>query len=172
MRTLTIRTIFERASILRLLEEPEFDIITLQGIAKDKLKCDHYFSVFVFSVQSGEDGNLLLRVTSTTVVGIQRYTTKRISDQGVYVISALDENSLITETLRAHFRAWRKLMQERVDAIPLGPQVPLHWNKQFENGAGDLDSPPEFVISDPELEELDKLFNARDPLAESDNLDE
>ena len=163
MRTLTLRTIFERATILRLLEEPEFEHNLALSVVRDgDIKNDHYFAVFVFTVEPHEDGCLLLRVASTTVVGIQRYTTKRLYLQGVDVTSKPNESGLLTETLRAHFRAQEQDTSARLGSI--GPRgMPLGWfKKHFPNGAGVLPSPPEFVVSDPELEELEKLFKTPD----------
>jgi hypothetical protein len=41
--------------------------------------------------------------------------------------------------------------------------VTRRWRNDFPNGAGDLPEPPEFVISDPDLKVLDKLFFMSDP---------
>ncbi len=49
-----------------------------------------------------------------------------------------------------------------------GSKLPLRWTKNFTNGAGDLASPPEIVIADPDLAELEKLFSAPDPRFETD----
>jgi len=42
----------------------------------------------------------------------------------------------------------------------------------FPNGAGDLASPPEFVITDPDLTELEKLFSLPDRRFETEGDDE
>jgi hypothetical protein len=171
VRTVTLRTVFERASILELLEDPEFEHNVPYSIDRDNaLKSDHYFVVFVFIAESQKDGHLLLRVASTTVVGIQRYTTTRLRYQGVYVTSTPNESSLLAETLRAHFRADQEFFAKCVEAAaPFAP--PLPWYKDFRNGAGDLSSPPEFAMSDPELEELEKLFNTPDTRSEPEDLE-
>ena len=41
------------------------------------------------------------------------------------------------------------------------------WTRNFPNGAGDLASPPEFIIADPDLVQLEKLFSIPDPRSEA-----
>lgn len=168
-----MRSVLERASILKILEEPEFaHTITARVINENKPANDYFFAVLVFTAESQDDGSLLLRVISTTVVGIQRFTTSRLRLQGVYVVAKPHELDLISEALRAHFRAQQEDTNERLASI--GPRgMPLGWFKRhFPNGAGDLSSPPEFVISDPEFEELEKFLNTPDTRSESDDLEE
>lgn len=159
-----MRTVFERQTILKILEDPEFEHSTNAYIVKrNKPALEHYLAVFVFSAESQTDGSLRLRVTSTTVLGIQRYTTARLFLQGVYLMEKLHEHHLFSETLRAHFRAEQKLLHERMESVGLYG-MHLDWfKKHFPNGAGDLSSPPEFVIADPDFEALEKLFNRHDP---------
>jgi hypothetical protein len=106
-RTLTFRTVFERASILKLSEEPELEHNhTLKTLREGYAPFDHYLGVFVFTAESQDDGSLLLRAVSTTVVGIQRFTTKRLQLQAVYVAaSPLERDGPFAATLRAHYRA-------------------------------------------------------------------
>jgi hypothetical protein len=76
MRTLTMRSVFERASILKILEEPEFaNTITARVINENKPANDYFLAVLVFTAESQNDGSLLLRVISTTVVGIPSVPT-------------------------------------------------------------------------------------------------
>jgi hypothetical protein len=63
------------------------------------------------------------------------------------------------DTLRAHYRAQQQDAMERLQSVGAG--LPLRWTKDFPNGAGDLADPPEFIIADPDLAELEKLFSAR-----------
>ena len=168
MKTLTFRAIFERDSILKLLDEPEFEHnLHRRVICNVKPANDHYLAVFVFTAEPQDDGTILLRAVSTTVVGIQRYTTARLQHQGIYV-SKPEETSVLAETLRAHFRAQQEDTIHRL-SVAAG-SIRLPWAQHnFPNGAGDLSSPPEFFISDPDLEELEKLFNTPDPSSESDD---
>jgi hypothetical protein len=163
MRTVTMRTVFERQAVLKILQEPEFRDSTEASIVRDnKPTREHYLAVFVFSAESQNDGSLRLRVTSTTLLGIQRYTTARLRGQGVYVMEKLHEHGLFSETLRAHFRAEQKLLLERMESVGLHGMHLSWFKKHFANEAGDLSSPPEFVIADPDFEELEKLFKPQD----------
>lgn len=162
MQTLTFRAILERATVLHLLREAEFEgNLALQSARDVGPASDHYFIVFVYSAEPHEDGSLLLRVVSTTVLGIQRYTTTRLRYQGVYAIPERHMNTLLWETLRAHYRANQDDTLERVTAATIGVRLP--WSKNFWNGAGELASSPEFLVADPDLEELERLFRIRDP---------
>jgi hypothetical protein len=169
-RLITLRTIFESDDVFRLLEEPEFAHNTSLHAARDiKPFSDHFLAIFVFEAESQYDGSLLLRAISTTVVGIQRYTTKRLQHQGIYVATNPDEHPILPGTLRAHFHAREEDLRERLNSI-WGPK--LRWTKEFPNGAGDLASPTEFVISDPDLTALEKLFSVPDPRPQENNPDE
>jgi hypothetical protein len=170
MMALTIRTIFERATVLSLLAEPDFaGNYALQAERDVKPTSDHYLAIFVFAVEQLGDGRVALRTISTTVVGIQRYTTTRLKYQGVHMANAPGE-SLLLETLRAHYRAQQEDTLERFMSV--GSAVPLRWTKSFPNGAGDLTSPPEFVIADRNLAELEKLFSLPDPRFETESGDD
>jgi len=161
MMALTIRAVFERAAILSLLAEADFaDNYALQAERDIKPTSDHYLAVFVFEAEPLGDGAMALRIVSTTVLGIQRYTTTRLKYQGVHIANPPSEG-LLMETLRAHYRAHQEDTLERFMSV--GSGMPLRWTKSFPNGAGDLASPPEFVIADPELAELEKLFSLPDP---------
>jgi hypothetical protein len=169
MTTLTLRTIFEEATVLSLLAEPEFAGNYALLAARDvKPTSDHFFAVFVFSAEPLEDASRALRIVSTTVVGIQRYTTTRLRYQGVHIASPAGD-SLLMETLRAHYRAQQEDTLERFMSV--GGALPLRWTKSFPNGAGDLASPPEFIIADPDLAELEKLFSVPDPRPEDERYD-
>lgn len=67
---------------------------------------------------------------------------------------------ILSDTLRAHFRAKQEDLNERLTSISSAHQ--LRWTKDFPNGAGDLANRPEFVIDDPDLADLEKLFFAQD----------
>ena len=67
--------------------------------------------------------------------------------------------------MRAHYRAAQRDTFERINAIGTHG-IPLRWTKNFPNGARDLSNPPEFVVSDPDLAELEKLFNSPDTRSE------
>lgn len=112
---------------------------------------------------------MALRIVSTTVLGIQRYTTTRLRYQGVRV-SKPDAESLTMETLRAHYRAQQEVTLEGF--MSLGSALPLRWSKHFPNGAGDLTSPPEIIIADPDLAELERLFSLPAPRLETEGDDE
>jgi hypothetical protein len=170
MMTLTLRTIIEEATVLSLLAEPEFAGNYALLAARDvKPTSGHFFAVFVFSAEPLEDASRVLRIVSTTVVGIQRYTTTRLRFQGVHIASPAGEG-LLMETLRAHYRAQQEDTMERFMSV--GSAIPLRWTKNFPNGAGDLASPPEFVITDPDLTELEKLFSLPDRRFETEGDDE
>ena len=169
MATLTVRAVFEAATVLGLLDEPEFqDNITLQAARNVKPISDQFFAVFVFSTEPQPDGTRVLRTISTTVVGIQRYTTTRLGYQGIYPTQTSGDG-VLRETLRAHYRAQQEATMERLNSVDRDIRSP--WTKHFRNGAGDLSVPPEFIIADPDLEELKNLFSKPDPRRES-NLDE
>lgn len=160
MMALTIRAVFERATVLSLLDGPEFaDNYALQAERDIKPASDHYLAVFVFAAEPLGDGGVALRIISTTVLGIQRYTTTRLKYQGVHIANPPGEG-LLMETLRAHYRAHQEDTLERFMSV--GEALPLRWTKSFPNGAGDLANPPEFVITDPDLAELEKLFSLPD----------
>jgi len=53
--------------------------------------------------------------------------------------------------------------------MSVGSTLPLRWTKSSPNGAGDLASPPEFMIADPDLEELEKLFSVPDPRSDAED---
>lgn len=161
MMALTIRTVFERATVLSLLSEPGFaDNYSLQAERDVKPSGDHYLANFVFEAEPLGDGRMALRPVSTTVVGIQRFTTTRLRYQGVHIANPPGDGLLI-ETLRAHYRAQQEDTLERFMSV--GSAATLRWTKSFPNGAGALADPPEFVIADPDLAELEKLFSLPDP---------
>lgn len=131
---LTIRAVFERCAILKLLEEPEFkDNLHAGVIRSNRILSDHYFAILVLASQPQEDGSLLLRVVFTTLVGIQYSTKTMLFDQGVY--HAAGEHHIVAETLRAHFRAAQE-----------DPWTKTHF-------------PTEFVIRDLDFEDLEQLFD-------------
>ena len=166
MAILTLRAIFESETVVGLLDEPEFaHNLALQAARDVKPASDHYLAVFVFSAEPLNDGTRALRVISTTVLGVQRYTTTRLRYQGVYPAQA-DGESLLMDTLRAHYRAQQQDTMERLGSI--GSAVPPLWVRDFPNGAGDLVDTPEFIIADPDLEQLETLFSFPDPRAEAD----
>jgi hypothetical protein len=170
MPTLTLRTIFEGSTVLSLLAEPEFaGNYALQAARDVKPTSDHFLAIFVFAGEPMGDGSMALRIVSTTVVGIQRYTTTRLQYQGVH-ISKPDGEGLLMETLRAHYRAQQEDTLERFATI--GSALPLRWTKSFPNGAGDLTSPPEIIIADPDLAELERLFSLPAPRLETQGGDE
>ena len=89
MATLTLRTIFEAGTVLGLLEEPEFaHNVAIQAAREVKPTSDHYLAVFVFTAEPLDDGTRVLRIISTTVLGVQRYTTTRLRYQSVYPAEA------------------------------------------------------------------------------------
>jgi hypothetical protein len=47
MPTLTFRTVFEKATVLSLLAEPEFAGNWALQVARDVKPSDHYFAIFV-----------------------------------------------------------------------------------------------------------------------------
>ncbi|SRR6266545_3747980 len=174
MATLTLRAVFEAATVLGLLDERDFaHNLRLQAARDVKPFSDHYLAVFVFSAEPLDDGTRVLRIISTTVVGIQRYTTTRLLYQGVYPAHAPEgeeDDGLLMDTLRAHFRAQQEDTMERLQSM--GSTLAPPWTRNFPNGAGDLASPPEFIIADPDLTQLENLFSIPDPRSESGGGDE
>jgi hypothetical protein len=159
--TITIHASFDKATVLSLLAEPEFaGNYALQAERDVKPASDHYLAVFVFAAEPLGDGRLALRAVSTTIIGIQRYTATRLKYQGVHMARSPGDD-LLMETLRAHYRAQQEDALERVMSV--GSAIPLRWTRSFPNGAGDLSSPAEFVITDPDLAELEKLYSTPDP---------
>lgn len=170
MPTLTLRTIFGQATVLSLLAEPEFAGNWALKAERDvKPTSDHYLAIFVFAGEPLGNGSMALRIVSTTVLGIQRYTTTRLSYQGVH-ISAPEGEDLLMETLRAHYRAQQVDTLERLGSI--GSALPLRWTMSFPNGAGDLANQPEIIIADPDLAELERLFSLPGPRFETEDRDE
>lgn len=136
---------------MRLLDEPDF----AQSLALEE-QCalaDQFLAIFVFEAEWQNKPTLLLRAISTTVLGIQRYTTKRLARQGVRTISASERDQIPLDVLRDHFRA-----QDRLKSAN-GPQI--HWTEQFANGAGDLSDRTRFVIADPDVSRLNALFDLK-----------
>lgn len=170
MAILTLRIVFEAETVLGLLDEPEFALnIALQAARDVKPTSDAYLAIFVFGAEPLDDRTRALRIISTTVLGIQRYTVTRLRYQGVYLARA-DQDILLMDTLRAHYRAQQEDTMERFQSV--GSPLPLHWTKSFPNGAGDLADPPKFIIADPDLEQLEKLFLVPDPRPEGEGDDE
>ena len=117
MPTLTLRSFFEKSTVLSLLAEPEFaGNYALQAARAVKPTSDHYLPIFVFSGDSLGDGSMALRIVSTTVLGIQRYTMTRLQYQGVH-ISNPDGDGLLMKTLRAHYRAQQEDTLERLSSV-------------------------------------------------------
>lgn len=153
--------VLERDALLSLMDEPELKHnITLKAQRDVKPFSDNYLAVFVFSAESQGDGTLVLQPISTTVVGIQRYTTARLRYQGVHLIKNLDGFPLVAGTLLSHYKGVQTDLDERFRSI--GSRFPLRWTMDFPNGAGDLSEVPQFVITDPDIEELERLFSAPD----------
>lgn len=156
-KVVTIRFIFDRNVLLDLLEEQEFEQnLSLRAKCHADPPSDQFLAIFVFEILPGTDGALRLVAISTTVLGIQRYTTKRLNFQGVYFMSEADWDGILAETLRAHFRAEGQDLTARIMSLN-GPQLP--WTRQFASGAGDLNPPFEVLIEDPEVAELYALFH-------------
>jgi hypothetical protein len=85
-------------------------------------------------------------------------------ERKVYRAEDPKANPLLLETLKAHFRARQEDLEERLTAVPR--PYSLRWTRDFPNGAGDLANRPAFVIADPDLADLEKLFSAPDPRSE------
>ena len=161
MGFLTIRTVFDRETVLGLLTENEFrSNLALGAAANMRPFNDHYLGFFVLRTEPSGQGDLMLHIASSTVVGIQRYTTTRLKYQGIYLAPNPRPDGLLVELLRAHYRGEEEDTFERLSSIS---GLPLRWTKRwYANGAGDLQNPPQFSISDPEIDELNKLFSLRD----------
>jgi hypothetical protein len=169
-KLITLRTVLRSVDVLSLLEEPEFKGSTsLHAHAYVEPLSDHFLAVFVYEAESDQEGALSLRAVSTTVAGIQRFTTKRLRGQGIYVESNPKENVILWGTLRAHFRAQEQELRERLNSIS-GPK--LRWTMDFPNGAGDLATLAEFVIEDPDLAALEGLLSKPDPRPQQDDNEE
>lgn len=165
MRTLTMRALFERDSVLRILEEPEFERLgTGSFLRENHPPTDHFLAVVVFGAEPQGDGTLLLSTLSTTLLAIQQNTISRLRSQGVLMVAKNRPIELLAEALRAHFRADHENLRKRLESISVvGPGIPMNWIEQhFSSGAGDSIQPITFITTDPELEELEKLWNKDD----------
>jgi len=170
MSTLTLRSIFEESAVLSLWAEAEFaDNYALQASRDLKPKSDHFLPNLRVRGRAVDDGSMALCIVSTTVLGIQRYTTTRLRHQGVQVLKP-DADCLTMETIRAHYRAQQDVTLER--CMSLGSALPLSGCKHFPNGAGDLTSPPEITIADPHLAELERLFSLPAPRLDTEGDEE
>lgn len=156
-KVLTMRFILDRNVLLDLLEEQGFaENLSLRAKCHADPPYDQFLAIFVFEAVPQEGGALRMSAISTTVLGFQRYTTKRLTFQGVYSMSEADWDGILADTLRAHFRAQGQDLAARLRSLN-GPQLP--WTKQFANGAGDLNPVFEVLIEDPEVAELNALFH-------------
>jgi len=162
---LTVRTVFERATVLGLLQEREFQANQeLSAEASVKPLSDAFLAVFTLQAEATDDGMLRLRIVSTTVLGIQRYSIKRLQWQHVNVHPG--EDGLVMDLLRAHFRHRERKLNEALATI--GHPDVRRWTEKFSNGAGDLEDPPEFLISDPDLEQLNRIAGSPPDAGEED----
>jgi hypothetical protein len=161
-----MRAVFSLNVVLKIAQETEFEHNICAGtIRTNLLKVDDYLGVFVFEANSQGDGTMVLTTLSTTLLGIQRYTTKRLYAQGIYTVPTLEDDSILREIIKSHIRAADEDTMARLEIVPTGMKLP--WAKHnFPNGAGDLSDPPTFVIGDPELDELERLFGDPDGGAE------
>jgi hypothetical protein len=165
MRAITFRVVFESSVIFGLLDETEFaSNLTLMAARDVKPVSEHFLGVFVLSVEPLGDGTLRLTVLSTTVLGVQRYTTTRLRHQGVHIMVALNMPEWVLETLRAHYRGVDQDVNERLRSMWSG--LELRWTKDFPSGAGDLEAPPQFIFDDPDVQALKDLFSKPDPRSE------
>lgn len=121
---LTLRAVFDAVTALGLLDEPELaDNLALQAARNVKPTSDHFLAVFVFAANPRADGTRELQIISTTVVGIQQYTTARLRYQGIY-LARPSGDSLLMDTLRAHFRAQQEDTVERLNYVGSGIRPP------------------------------------------------
>jgi hypothetical protein len=166
---LTLRTVFERATVLSLRLEREFrdsqDLLAEESVQPFN---DAYLAIFTLQAEATDEGMLKLRIVSTTVLGIQRYTIKRLLWQNVYMSPGGD--GLMMNLLRAHYRHRHRKMTEAF-AMLGGPDL-RRWTEKFSNGAGDLDDPPEFLINDPDLEQLNRIAGTLSETGEEDECQE
>ena len=181
MRMLTVRVVRSRESILKLLEGPGFGPgrcgsydVAFAPYLDDSPKNDHCLCVFVYAAESQENTTQLLHILSTTVVGIQRYTTSRLRRSGssVWFVPDLDEIDFLAETLRAHFRWVKDDTHQRIASM--GGRLLLFSKEFFPNGAGDSSDLPELVMRDPDMEQLETLLDttAHDTESESGGADD
>jgi hypothetical protein len=169
MDCITIRVVFERRVVEELAEEYEFrDNADIAAVCTVKPLSDHFLAVFVVKTEPADDHCLSLTVLSTTVVGVQRYTTSRLRYQGVHLLTAPRADGLLVNLLRAHFRAAGTRTQRALEQMYSG--LPPRWRVWYQNGAGDLDTPFEWLIEDPDVAELEGLWSLVDPRPDSEDL--
>lgn len=121
---LTLRTIFDRATVIGLRSEPEFrDSVELLAEESVQPTNDAYLAIFTLVAESTEARMLKLRIASTAVLGIQRYSIKRLNWQNVFVHGG--EVGLFMEMLRCHFRHRQRKLDEMFMAV--GPSDRRRW---------------------------------------------
>jgi hypothetical protein len=157
MDHLTMRLLFPREAVLKLLEEPVFEgCLTLIAQRDVKPSSDAYSAVFMVETQSLPECGLTLRPISTTVVGTTRTASKRLIGEG-FLWADTRQDSAPTDLLRAHFRAEEAFLNKVINDI--GYQLPS-WRNHYRNSAGDLDTVPEIMIKDPGAEDMERLFGS------------
>jgi hypothetical protein len=166
---LTFRTVFARPTVIGLLQERGFrDSQVLAAEESVKPFNDAYLAVFTLQAEATEDGMLKLRIASTTVLGIQRYSINRLRWQRVHEHSGGD--GLMMDLLRAHYMYQDRRLNETFATIGRGGL--RRWTEMFSNGAGDLEDPPEFSIDDPDLDELNRIAGMAPDTGEDDAADD
>jgi hypothetical protein len=79
--------------------------------------------------------------------------------QGFDFNVSLDNDHILFRALKAHFRAGeQRLGHMMVGSITGSPNI---WTKDIENGAGDLNSPAEILITDQDLKSLSGRFGLK-----------
>lgn len=160
VKFLTLRAVVKKETLLRVLKMSGRTFIS--GIIPSDEIGDHFFITFFFSAEPHAESSLLLTLVSSTIVGIQRYTTKRLEYQGIHLIEVVRDDSLLSEAIVAHFVAkeedTRAVLEDMWDS-----EMPRSWFKDYKNFAGDLNPRLQFVINDPDADLLTQLFLLRDP---------
>jgi len=169
MEPLTFRFVLERKALELLFAEKEFrEHIGLSASLIVKPVAEHFLVICVFAAHPRPGGKTSLQILSTTVLGIQRYTTTRLRYQGVYVLERPAFDGFLMEAIRAHYRADQIRLNEQTTSA--GSGIPMRWRANFPSGAGDIDT-ESFVIDDPDLQTLERLFSLRDGRREDDQKD-
>lgn len=152
METLTFRFVFEKSVLQVLHSEDEFKHNI--PLSAKLTASEHFIAIFVYRTEPTLEGTRTLEIASTTIAPIQRYSLRRMAATGIYLLRSAEEHGLAMHTIRAHFRAARHEMYYRLASQ--GGRL-LRWQDSFRNGAGDMEQPA-YVIRDPDLEGLERLF--------------
>ncbi|MBV8831697.1 MAG: hypothetical protein JO217_13580 [Acidobacteriaceae bacterium] len=145
---ITVQRLISRATVEKLFSSNELQLLPLHAEMYIKPQPDFFHCVFVFSVRRLNPGTLKIRVISTVVSRIQRYTVKMLRDRA----PEIQERDMWAEVFYAHFIAEDNLNLDKLNTGHI-PGLMSKFTRWFmDNGAGDRREPPEFIIHDPDFE--------------------